>query len=153
MVRTRISCHSGTATRGHADDTLTVDENIAKFGVPEPKFRALSRNKVNKIYMRSRDLYDGIQLELPRVLPKSEACIVLLSGCQDRQLSGEVMGHGLFTQALIDTWAEGAFSRPYANLRSKILLTMPDDQSPQMEVIGTKIPEFIEGEKPFTIDP
>ncbi len=144
------SCHSGTATRGHRDHSLTTDENIAKFGQPNPVHRALTRKRCNEIYMREHDLYDSIQIDIPKILPRSDACILLLSGCQDKQLSGEDMGHGLFTQGVIEAWDGGSFSGDYSQLRTEILLQMPDDQSPNMEVIGTKNKAFIR-EKPFTI--
>lgn len=146
------SCHSGTATRGHRDHSMTVDENIEKFGQPNPVHRALTRKRATEIYMRSRDMYDDIQLALPKILPRSKACILLISGCQDKELSGEAMGHGLFTESLLEVWDGGSFDGSYAELQTQILLQMPDDQSPNMSIIGTKNKDFIGG-KPFAIEP
>jgi hypothetical protein len=78
--------------------------------------------------------------------------VLLISGCQDRQLSGEAAGHGLFTRSLLDVWNEGVFTGSYTRLHSKMLQQMPDNQTPNLFESGRKDTGFI-SQRPFMIDP
>lgn len=144
------SCHSGTATRFIQPASGAVSGVRGGTAQAQARFRALTRQQCTEIYLRQRDFYDGIQRDLPSILPRTEACVLLLAGCQDRQRAGEAMGHGLFTQALIDVWDGGAFSGNYAELHAETMLHMPDSQSPNFYVTGRKNPAFI-AQRPFTI--
>lgn len=77
------------------------------------------------------------------------ASVLLLSGCQDNQLSLDGRTNGLFTQWLRTIWNEGGFTGDYRDLHAQILENMPPTQSPNYYLVGAPNPAF-EAEKPFT---
>jgi len=79
------------------------------------------------------------------------AAVILLSGCQDNQLSFDGAVNGQFTGALLQTWASGAFQGDYRAFHSAILATMPPDQTPNLFTVGQVSPAFL-GQRPFTIN-
>ncbi|MCB1683431.1 MAG: caspase family protein [Pseudomonadales bacterium] len=130
------SCHSGTAARGSADI------------VPHPqgfKKRSVSRTSADATYTKNRAFYDSLQRDPEKI----EADLLLLSGCQDHEESGEdsEIGHGNFTFALMDLWQDGGFEGTYADLHKAIREYMPEWQNPN--IYPDRSP--LKKEKPFTI--
>lgn len=80
------------------------------------------------------------------------ACSVLLiSGCQDDQLSADGNANGLFTGTLLDVWADGAFDGDYPAFHSAILAKMPSDQSPVLNTdVGAYDAAYV-AQRPFTV--
>jgi peptidoglycan hydrolase-like protein with peptidoglycan-binding domain len=79
-----------------------------------------------------------------------EASVILISGCQDDQLSADGSGNGLFTEKVKAVWNSGSYAGDYRSFATDIAAKMPAKQQPRFETTGASNPTF-EGEKPFTI--
>lgn len=80
------------------------------------------------------------------------ASVILISGCQDNQLSLDGNTNGFFTETLLEVWKQGEFKGAYRDFRRDIGLRMPPWQSPHYYTVGTPDPEF-ENQSPFTLNP
>lgn len=146
------SCHSGTVTRAieaNVPDPVATRDAAA---TESPRFRAMPRDVMIGTYRANAALYDEIQ----QALPTSEradvgATVLLVSGCQDDQLSRDGFSNGLFTENLLAVWQSGAWTGGgHHEFREAIRARMPDDQQPNYTQVGTSNPEF-ERQTPFTI--
>lgn len=79
-----------------------------------------------------------------------QASVILISGCQDSQVSMDGARNGLFTEKLRQVWSDGAFSGDYHQFHGQIVAKMPSSQTPNFATTGVTNSAF-EGEKPFTI--
>lgn len=79
-----------------------------------------------------------------------KATAILISGCQDNQLSMDGTFNGAFTGVLKSKWNGGAFKGDYRSFHATILGAMPEDQSPNYYMVGP-IDTAFEQQKPFTI--
>jgi len=61
---------------------------------------------------------------------------VLISGCEDAQLSQEVGGHGVFTTTLHHVWSDGTFTGPYATFHRQVASRMGPTQCPVLTPFG-----------------
>jgi hypothetical protein len=141
------SCHSGTVTR----DALAMA--IAKGrSADQPRFRNMPPEVALRVYRANRDFYDKIadKTKNARDLADAKASILLISGCQDNQLSQDGTFNGLFTGQLLKVWNEGKYKKSYRRFHSAILATMPPDQSPNYFVVGGANKAF-ENQLPFTV--
>ena len=150
------SCHSGSVNRG-ITDTERVPDPVATAELAaqqDPRFRALPRDKMMATYRNNKELYDGIQ---KRVVgsegTESELGVtaLLISGCQDDQLSRDGFSNGRFTEELKKVWADGAWQGSYPTFHQAIVAGMPDDQTPNYNPVGAANPDF-EQQNPFTVD-
>jgi hypothetical protein len=78
------------------------------------------------------------------------ATVVLISGCQDNQLSSDGAGNGLFTERLKQVWNNGNFSGNYRVFTSAICGLMPPYQQPNYFTVGATNPGF-EAQSPFDV--
>jgi hypothetical protein len=147
------SCHSGTVNKGITalvPDPVATAEEAAK---QKPRFRALPRDKMVATYGQNVKLYDGIQAALPSS-KSSQADIggrvLLISGCQDDQLSRDGIKNGAFTSRLLKVWADGAWRGSYAEFHEAIRSQMPADQQPNLNPVGAENPDF-DRQNPFTV--
>jgi hypothetical protein len=165
------SCHSGTMARGRGyveavkaggvparggDDKEKILQDLQR---DTPAFRFMPDEVLQKAYQQNKDLYDRISDDLGQSREGDDeaikASVVLISGCQDNQLSGDLRENGLFTKRLLQVWADGKFNqrnkpRPtYQSFHAEILSRMPDTQSPNFYSIGQPDLRFWT-EKPFT---
>ncbi len=101
---------------------------------------------------KHKAFYEGLQLMMP---PKSEsaqhtsATILLISGCQDSQLSLDGNSNGLFTGTLKRVWNSGGFVGNYKAFHSQIADQMPPYQTPNYLITGSANPAF-ENQKPYS---
>lgn len=79
-----------------------------------------------------------------------QASVILISGCQDSQVSMDGARNGLFTEKLRQVWADGAFGGDYHQFHSQIVAKMPSSQTPNFATTGVANSAF-EAQKPFTI--
>jgi hypothetical protein len=149
------SCHSGSVNRaitnqGVVPNPVATAEIAAK---QEPRYRAMPRDIMIKTYAQNHELYDGIQKQVASS-GSSEgglgARVLLISGCQDNQLSRDGFLNGAFTGKLLEVWADGAWTGSYSAFHEAIRSAMPDDQQPNFNPIGPASPAFDE-QNPFTI--
>lgn len=136
------SCHSGSVTR-------VAPEFIS--GGARKRFRIMPRKENERTYKAHRKLYDGIQKATKgRDKAKVTASIILISGCQDNQLSSDGDSNGLFTEKLKAVWNGGRFTGNYKHFRSSIVSRMPMDQTPRYSLVGAASDVF-EAQQPFTL--
>ncbi len=150
------SCHSGTVTRAIGDGQARfVPEALKtreKAAAQSPKLRAMPLDVMAKTYREHKELYDGIQQDMPDSEHTDPAAtVLLLSGCKDEQTSLDGMSNGLFTETLRKTWDDGAWDGGgYAAFCAAIVAQMPDDQTPQYSRVGAPNDAF-EQQSPFTV--
>ena len=78
------------------------------------------------------------------------AAVILISGCQDNQLSQDGDFNGLFTANLLRVWKEGRVQGNYRTFHGAIVRNMPPDQTPKLFTIGAPARAF-ERQRPFTV--
>jgi hypothetical protein len=123
-------------------------------GTPEddvPVPRAIPLDACMDIYNRNRVLYDTIQSSNP--LGDRAGCaasVLLISGCQDHQLSGDLPSNGVFTGTLKRVWNNGGFDGTHRQFHAAIAARMPSHQQPNLFTVGAAAEGFV-GQRPFTI--
>lgn len=138
------SCHSGTVSRDLLQQAAPLIKDTRVYRAM-PEAVALRTYRANKVF------YDDIAAEASKEKDKPiGASIILISGCQDNQLSQDGVFNGLFTGQMLKTWREGTFKGNYKKFHKTILRTMPPDQSPALTMVGKPNAAFM-GQKPFTI--
>ncbi len=127
------SCHSGSVTRAG----LYQDSLLPALGATAAATKALPFDVEQRVYEAHADVYDAIQREHPPGdAADVQASVLLISGCQDNQLSSDGSRNGLFTATLLSVWDEGRFRGSYRRLWRQISLRMPPYQSPNLFFAG-----------------
>jgi metacaspase-1 len=135
------SCHSGTVLK-RLEELRAIGETEEAKRVYEgglPGARRLPPQVEDENYQANKATYDEIQ----RTHPDGErlaigASIMLISGCQDDQLSSDGKKNGLFTATLLKIWKGGHFKGSYASFYRKILSEMPMWQQPKLSLVGNR---------------
>jgi hypothetical protein len=147
------SCHSGSVLKNIEDDEVVPDavKTREKAAAQSPRFRAMPQDVMLATYRKNSKRYDDIQAEHPSG-EKAEigARVLLISGCQDDQLSLDGFSNGLFTETLKTIWDEGAWKGPYPDFHKEIVSKMPKKQQPNFMQVGEANPEF-DQQEPFTV--
>ena len=145
------SCHSGSVTktayfRPKIDLVRTYVDREGR------KYRLMPRDVSLRTYRKNREFYDKIlkDRKIKEAKDEVKASLLLISGCQDNQLSLDGDFNGLFTSNLLQVWKDGAFGGDYRQFHKSIVARMPPDQTPNYFTIG-KIDSQFEKQKPFTI--
>jgi metacaspase-1 len=143
------SCHSGSVVKTY----LRMAESPVRdeLQLQGARFRVMPVDKQRDVYNKHKALYDGIQ-NRTRGSEKEPvaASVLLVSGCQDWQLSLDGAFNGLFTATLLKVWDGGKFKGDYQRLHEKIGALMPPTQTPNYYTVGTPDPRF-ERERPFSV--
>lgn len=137
------SCHSGTMIR-------VMDES-PEASMPLERVKAMPMEAAVRTYRKNRKFYDKLQDVTPSE-SESEigASVMLISGCQDNQVSLDGTFNGKFTGTLLRVWRDGQFSGDYRDFHSRILARMPSTQSPNLFLVGQQNVAF-ERQKPFLV--
>ena len=145
------SCHSGSVAK-QADFKDMIDLRSSNVDSKGVKYRNMPGDITRAVYRKNRGFYDKIlkRTELKEAEDKVKASLLLISGCQDNQLSADGDFNGLFTSSLLRVWKDGAFRGNYKKFHSSILKRMPKEQSPNYFLIGKRDTKF-ESQVPFTI--
>ena len=158
------SCHSGTVTR-------------ARPVPPPPGMRSkLMPAEVGlRVYQQHQAFYDKLQNEVAKAAGKAaitdpdavlstlavqgprigaiaktfNAAALLISGCQDNQVSLDGDHNGAFTGRLREVWNNGRFAGHYAQLHAQIVAGMPASQTPNFFLLGNAA-AFV-AQAPFTV--
>ena len=150
------SCHSGTMTRDARAMFEAVVPMIVDRGIiddQKPRTKDLPRGVQDATYQLHRDLYDDIQASNSSSDEvEVKAAVLLMSGCQDDQLSLDGNRNGLFTQTLRHVWNDGGFSGRYRRFHKEIVALMPPTQTPNFFPVGVGTRAFSR-EQPFTVSP
>jgi hypothetical protein len=135
------SCHSGTVAK------------LKPFSViaPEQKARAMPFDQADKVYKANQALYDSLQMVLPPFSRADvKASVLLISGCMDNQLSGDLGTNGVFTVGLKRVWNNGKFSGDYRAFHKGIKDIMPINQTPNLFTYGGDCNAFL-SQRPFAV--
>lgn len=146
------SCHSGTVAKlfpyrdTGAKGTLVDEIELAK------GYRFMPDDVARRTFKKNEAFYEKIvDRKKPGEKERVKASVLLLSGCQDNQLSADGVFNGLFTGRLLRAWKRGRFTGTYTSFHKAIVKTMPPLQTPNKYwVPKTENVEF-EAQKPFTI--
>jgi hypothetical protein len=141
------SCHSGTVIKalllsGRLAPSLARQPGQA--GDPYATPRAMPPGAQLRTYLAHQEQYDAL-LAKPAPPPAPSCTVVLVSGCQDNQLSYDGAFNGVFTGALLAIWANGNFRGTYQQLTTEVRSQLSPTQSPNYMVIGAPNSPFIEG--------
>lgn len=133
------SCHSGTVVRMLTGAGLLSPALTRAAGSDEAKPRVMPSDVMRETYVANQPFYDAIAA---RVNEKGRvgASVILLSGCQDNQLSLDGPFNGAFTGQLLATYRNGNFTGTYKELQTKVRSKMPLTQSPNYMETGTVDP-------------
>lgn len=145
------SCHSGTVIKVAYYQGTTGAR--APFGSGrEVRYRAMPPDVALRTYRQNKSFYDPIlkDVNLPKAMSAVKASAILISGCQDNQLSADGAFNGLFTGTLLSVWNDGKFKKGYTSFHKAILKKMPPDQTPNLFYIGTPNRRF-RYQRPFTV--
>ena len=146
IVMLSDSCHSGTVAR-FMPTFLRANAGM----VMPPKSRLMPPDVALKTYRRNKALYEGIQKPVgASEKARVRATVLLISGCQDNQLSMDGNRNGLFTEKLRKVWRGGKFTGTHKQFRNKIAALMPASQTPNYFKVGAANAAF-EAQKPFTL--
>jgi metacaspase-1 len=144
------SCHSGTVVKG-AFYQGTMAARSSSVASQEIRYRAMPPDVALGTYRKNIEFYDKLQKDpaLRKAEDSVKASVLLISGCQDNQLSSDGTFNGLFTGNLLQVWNAGR-SGNYRKFYEAICKRMPPDQSPNYYWVGKHNKKF-EQQKPFTI--
>jgi metacaspase-1 len=144
------SCHSGTVTK-LAYYEGTVSGRSVIHSASEGGYRNMPPEVALPTYRNNREFYDEILKNLqPESREQARAAILLVSGCQENQLSADGDFNGLFTAQLLRVWREGTFTGDYPKFYREIRKRMPPNQTPNYFRTGQVNVQF-EAQTPFTI--
>jgi hypothetical protein len=145
------SCHSGTVTKV-AYYQSRMDMRTSNLDVHESKYRFMPSDVAQRTYRLNKQFYDKIlkRTDLKEAEDKVKASILLISGCQDNQLSLDGNFNGLFTSQVLAVWKDGSFKGTYKRFHKHIIRRMPPDQTPNYYIVGQKDTRF-ERQRPFTL--
>jgi hypothetical protein len=112
----------------------------------------MPRDKALSVFQAHRAFYEKIQAKkgLAKAEDSVKAGVILISGCQDNQLSSDGTFNGAFTGRLKAVWNGGKFKGDYRAFHKKIVAGMPDDQTPNYFKVGNVGGKFEKG-PPFSI--
>jgi metacaspase-1 len=129
----------------HCDET----EELDKWKNQRP--RAMPEDAGKRPYRANQALYDQIQADNPQGERVGiGASIVLISGCQDNQVSLDGDKNGLFTAALLQVWDKGKFRGGLRQFHKEIQSRIDVFQSPNYVGLGP-VSDAFERQRPFTI--
>jgi hypothetical protein len=149
------SCHSGTVVKaayyGAKPQTLAASHEFGESGRPV-RYRAMPNAVAMRVYQANKNMYDPILLDvgLKNAMANIKVSVLLISGCQDNQLSADGAFNGLFTGTLRRVWNGGKFKENYKQFHKAIVAQMPPDQTPNYFTVGASNTQF-EIQAVFTI--
>jgi len=145
------SCHSGSVARDVFDAAVP---HIVQRGMVDdeaPRTKDLPPDVEDETYQQNKDVYEEIQRSTPDSAETDpQASILLISGCQDNQLSLDGRRNGLFTQNVVEVWGGGSWNGTYRRFWKKVASRMPPTQSPNYFRTGARDRTF-ERQTPLTV--
>jgi hypothetical protein len=148
------SCHSGSVARAIDADVPDVVATRETADAQSPRYRAMPRDVMMATYRSNQKTYDDIQDATPAGEQLKdggiEATVLLISGCQDDQLSLDGFANGFFTETLLGVWNDGAWTGDYRLFHEAIRAEMPATQQPNYYPVGPANATF-EQQDPLTI--
>ena len=145
------SCHSGSVTRDLFDALVPQIVEKGMVDAQKPRTKELPRDVQDATYRANEALYKQIQSSHEAGGDvEVRASVILISGCQDNQLSLDGDRNGLFTQTLLGVWDDGKWEGGHRKFWKTIGAKMPPTQSPNFFGTGVRDPKF-RRQTPLTI--
>lgn len=133
--------YGAAITEGRA--TRNAPENFAPM-----LGRAIPSELALHLYNSNLEAYQARQWSAVRAMPT--ATVILISGCQDNQVSQDGQRNGLFTEKLLNVWNRGSFAGNLPQFHRAIVALMPATQTPNYFSVGPDDPAFTAA-RPLTI--
>ena len=146
------SCHSGSVTRLGPPVPSGAASGSALMQSPDnygARTRAMPAAVAQRDYLQRHEMYGGLRT-VGAAAGEPQACVALISGCQDNQLSLDGTYNGLFTATLLTVWNGGQFRGGYRRLRNQVSSRMPSTQTPRFSYTGPNDKKFLTGQ-PFSL--
>ena len=166
IVSLSDSCHSGTVLRQRVEAggpdakglagsiVRAAREMMPKDSVPPDegaRVRAAPIEATMDAYNDHKDMYLALQAATAGAESTPPAAgAILISGCQDAQVSLDGNRNGLFTANMKKVWKDGAFDGGYRRFHEMIVGRMPPTQTPNLFQVGD-VPAAFVNQKPFTV--
>jgi hypothetical protein len=146
------SCHSGSVVKFAYYQGTTRERSSSVTEQAQVRYRVMPPDVALRTYKKNRAMYDPILSDPALVESKTrvKASVLLISGCQDNQLSADGTFNGLFTGNLLRVWNQAGFQGDYSRFHSAIVRLMPPDQTPNLFTTGVTDPAFLK-QRPFSI--
>jgi hypothetical protein len=152
------SCHSGSVVKFARDQAAARDRMAAEGGYAAhavagepPRVRAISAGNALQIFQNNAQRDLDVESRFPRGRGADvRASVLLISACQDWELSYDGSPNGVFTGALLRTWNRGAFQGTYPELHAAIHAATQSVQRPNYFKAGVPNPAF-EAQRAFSI--
>ena len=152
------SCHSGTVSRmayaalRNSGSLEMLADTVQDTASEERRFKDMPVGIALRTYRNNKSMYDEIMDALPKDDPKTtmKATVLLISGCQDNQLSSDGAFNGLFTANMLRVYNGGKFRGSHRTFHRSIVRRMPPLQSPNYSLVGIPSREF-ERQTPFKL--
>ena len=146
------SCHSGTVVKAaKLQRTLDIDTFNSNIDIRGKQYRFAPDAVLGRTYNQNRDMYDKILRDINKKEKEVSSSVILISGCEDDELSQDGAYNGFFTNNLKRVYNNGLFKGSYIKLHKLILnRMMATDQHPKYFKDGKSNPVF-EKSKPFAI--
>jgi hypothetical protein len=158
------SCHSGTVTRARPEPPP-----------PGTRVKLMPADVGLRVYEQHRAFYDALQTDVAKAAGKAsladpdavlatlslqggrvqsiarrlKAAVILISGCQDNQVSLDGDHNGAFTGQLRRVWNGGKFEGNHAQFHARIVAGMPAAQTPNLFLLGPAA-AFV-AQRPFSV--
>lgn len=166
------SCHSGSVTkalmrtlhnealdfalRSNKDLVSTLGDVNSQLALtmPSRRVKALPFELSWQMYLKNKAMYDSLQFVSGKkkdLKASIGASVLLISGCQDNQLSLDGPQNSVFTEAVKYIWRDGTFKGNYMDFCNAIInRPMPPSQTPNYSIVSATNVEF-EAQRPLTI--
>lgn len=146
------ACHSGTMLKADFYQRLANEGVGGGLGSTHRGYKAMPQSVAAKTYLANEAFYEKLLADkaLGDAVEHVKASVVLLSACQDNQLSLDGTFNGLFTSLLLRTWNGGKFKGSYRAFHKKLSSASPPSQSPNLFTVGLAIPALLH-QRPFTV--
>jgi len=145
-----LNVQAALSARAAGDDSIQFDVMDAYAG-PVP--RVMPQDVMSRVYLANKAFYDEIasRKELSEARNHVAASVILLSGCQDNQLSMDGAFNGAFTGALKVVWNGGKYLGGYDKFIGDVRKSLNNPtQSPGIFRIGTDDAAF-DAQQPFLV--
>ncbi|HSF32720.1 MAG TPA: caspase family protein [Candidatus Tectomicrobia bacterium] len=145
------SCHSGSVVK-LAYYRGMVESRSPTVSSESVKYRFMPPEVALRTYRANKDFYMPIlkNKKLKEARDAVKASVVLISGCQDNQLSADGDFNGLFTANMLRVWNDGTFKGDHQAFHQAIVRRMPPDQTPNYFRVGPMNKAF-EAKRPLMV--
>jgi len=115
------SCHSGTVVKGEAlQRNIEIDKFKSNVDGQGNKYRFAPDIILSRTYDQNKSTYDRILKDINNKEKQLTASVLLISGCQDDELSQDGTYNGYFTSSLKKIWDNGKFNGSYKKFHKLI---------------------------------